>query len=403
MLYNSLMNILGVNISELSFSELILKIREFLTDAGQHYIVTPNPEIILAAHADEEFFYVLNQADLAIADGFGLKIAAALMGKKLNRISGSDLSPEIIKIAQNLKYKIAIINWNEGLSSSQQITSALNAKYPGLEFVIISTERKSFLSVEELEILNNFKPQILFSALGAPYQEKIIYHNLKKIPSLKLALGVGGSFDFMTGRAKRAPKFFRTIGLEWFWRLLKQPKRIKRIYRATFVFLEKIFNWLVIQPLSYRPNVVCWLYKHENEKYKILLVERSEELEHWQLPQGGTDGESLSVAGARELREETGNDKFTVQATYKNLYRYRVPRTIQGNVTIRDKYGYIGQKQGLCLAEFNGQDSDIKISFWDHTAWKWVELDNLISSLHPIRKEGAEIFLKKFQEYINNK
>ncbi|MCX6798228.1 MAG: WecB/TagA/CpsF family glycosyltransferase [Candidatus Falkowbacteria bacterium] len=249
------MNILGINISELNWPELIRKIKEFLNDGRQHYIVTPNPEIILASHHDEEFFYILNQADLAPADGFGLKIAARLGAKNLPRISGADLSPEILKLAEENKQRVAIINWVQGLSNKQELTSALAKKYPNLKFLIIATEKKSHLSDSELNELNNFQPLILFTALGAPDQEKIIWHNLKKIPSLRLALGVGGTFDFLTKKAKRAPKILRTLGLEWLWRLLKQPKRIKRIIRATVVFGAKVIAWRFIHPLRYRPNV----------------------------------------------------------------------------------------------------------------------------------------------------
>lgn len=388
------MDILGVTISELKSPEIINKIEEFLRDDHQHYIVTPNPEIILASHKDEEFFYILNQADLAPADGFGLKIAAWLGGKNLPRISGADLSPKIIKIAETKNYKVAVVNWSGGLSNKTEITQVLEKKYPNLKFLVIDTDKKNYLNESELNDLNDFQPIVLFTTLGAPYQEKMIWHNLKKIPSLRLALGVGGTFDFLTNKASRAPKIFRSTGMEWLWRLIKNPKRIKRIWRATFVFTAKAIKWRFIRPFQYRPNVACLLYRPVNNTYEILIVERRDAGNHWQIPQGGTDGESLRCAGARELFEEIGTKKFIVKATFKKLYKYRTSEII------RKVYGYKGQKQGLCIAEFTGTDSDIKLTFWDHRAWKWINLDNLVDGVHPVRQAGAKVFLDKFQEYL---
>ena len=90
--------------------------------------------------------------------------------------------------------------------------------------------------------INNAQPEILFVALGAPKQEIWIYENLKKMPSVKLAMGVGGSFDFISGRIKRAPLIFQRLGLEWLWRLILEPRRIKRIYNATAKF-----GWVVLK------------------------------------------------------------------------------------------------------------------------------------------------------------
>lgn len=394
MLYNKYMNILGIEVSELNSQEVWQKIEGFLEDGQAHYIVTPNPEIILASHQDEEFFYILNQADLAPADGFGLKLAALTRGKKLHRISGSDLSPKILELAQRKNLKVAIINFKDGLSKKDDIEKTLKKNFPHLKLFILETDKKSELNEDELRDINDFSPNILFTSLGAPYQEKVIWHSLKKIPSLNLALGVGGSFDFITGKIKRAPKIIRQLGLEWMFRLIKQPWRLKRIIKATLIFSTKVFFWRFIHPLMYRPNVACWLYRKNNEDYEVLLVERRDEKDHWQLPQGGTDGQSLSKAGARELEEELGTKKFLVRACYRNLYKYKMPSMIQ------KIYGYKGQSQGLCLAEFIGEDSDIKINFWEHQAWAWVKVEDLLDQVHPVRRAGIKIFLTKFQEYL---
>jgi len=387
-------NILGINLSEFNQRQVLEKIIEFLGDSQQHYIVTPNPEIILEAHRDEEFFYILNQADLSLADGFGLQIATRLFGDKVPRITGSNLTPQLLKLAQEKNIKIGIINRQDGLSTKKEIEIALQKKYPQLEYLVIDVDNPIFLSEEKKQIINNFSAQILFVSLGFPQQEKLIYHQLKNMTSVKIALGIGGTFDFIAGKIKRAPNWLQYLGLEWLWRLIKQPNRYKRIYNATIVFLSKVIKARFINPFLYRPNVACWLYKKNQGQIKILLVEREDEPGHWQLPQGGLDGESLEVAGARELREEIGTSNFVTRGNFKNLYYYKFPGDGEKKFY---KYDYKGQKQGLYVAEYQGDDSDIRVCFWDHRSWKWVNIERLLTEVYPIRQKSAKIFLDKFK------
>ena len=395
-------NILGIKLSELKPTEVLKKIADFLTDGKQHYIVTPNPEIILASQKDEEFFYILNQADLSLADGFGLKIAGLIFGGNIPRVTGADMTVEILKMAVEKKIKIIILNWENSLSQTVDIGTALPKKFPGLLFNVLTISRDKLLSEEKIIAINNFAPEILFNTLGFPYQEKLIYHNLKKLPTVRVALGIGGSFDFITEKIKRAPKLFRRLGLEWFWRLLNafnyhnSTRRLKRIYQATFVFIGKIIAVRFIHPFFYRQNVACFLYKKEGAKFQVLLVEREDEAGHWQLPQGGTEGESIKKAGTRELNEEIGTNKFTAHRDFKNIYRYKFEnlRTVKLKLY---KYGHKGQNQGLFIAEFTGNDADIKINFWDHRAWKWVALEELVVSLNPSRRAAGEKIISKFK------
>jgi N-acetylglucosaminyldiphosphoundecaprenol N-acetyl-beta-D-mannosaminyltransferase len=105
----------------------------------------------------------------------------------------------------------------------------IKEKYPELDFQV--TECKQALIKSQI-----FEPTIILNGSGAPQQEFWIAENLDRIPSVKIAVGVGGTFDFISGMKKRAPKFLRSFGLEWFWRLLKQPNRIVRIFRAVILF-----------------------------------------------------------------------------------------------------------------------------------------------------------------------
>lgn len=233
-------DILGINLSVLKEELALKKIEEYLNGRDAHFAVTPNPEIILASLKDKELTNILNRADLSFADGVGLKFAGFFLKQEIIRITGADLSLKILELAEKRKEKVLIINWDKGLSKTADIKIALQKKYPKLNFFTVETGREIKIEKKIQENILTFSPVIIFSTLGSPYQEKMIYYNLKNWPSVKFAIGVGGTFDFMTGKAKRAPKIFCKLGLEWLWRLLQQPKRIGRIYRATCVFALKI-------------------------------------------------------------------------------------------------------------------------------------------------------------------
>jgi len=199
---------------------------------GTRQIATINPEFILAAQKDEEFKNVLNSCDLNIADGVGIKFAFWWLKSRLKfRMAGIDLMREIIKMADEKKLKIFLAANSGGLSSWEETKDAILKKYPNLE-----------ISGENIDIHNTLyiipDTDILFCNFGAPYQEKFL--NSQKNGKIKLAVGVGGSFDYLTGKLKRAPKWMQFFGVEWFWRLILQTKRIKRILNAVIVFPIKI-------------------------------------------------------------------------------------------------------------------------------------------------------------------
>lgn len=395
------LNILGVNLSVISKTEALNTVQEFLNSQTQHYITTPNPEIILAAGHDEELFHILNQADLSILDGFGLKLAAWASGERIERYPGADLVKDVLALAESSRLKLLVLNWQDGLSTAVEIEAGLKLKFPKIDLLVINIDRTGVMM--DFNLINKFAPIVMLVNLGAPFQEKVINQNLKKLSTVKLAIGIGGALDFLTGKARRAPKIFRLAGLEWLWRLIKQPTRFKRILNAVVVFPYKFIIWKVILPFFYRENVVCLLYKQVDGLYEILIVERAEHDNHWQLPQGGTDGEALVAAGARELSEELNCSEFRAVAAIPKLWKYKfkdVPKK-RGYETI--KHGsYKGQKQGLFIAEFLGEDACIKINYWDHQAWHWVDADKLVAEVYPTRRASTEKFLEKFNEVIND-
>jgi len=220
------MQLLGIRIDNISMNEVLEKIKEFLCDGGQHQIVTINPEFIIRAQKDEEFRKILNDADLAIPDGIGLIWASRMAGEPLKeRVAGVDLISGIMNYESGIMNKVFLLGGRNGVAEK------IAAEWPAVVGFSEETD-----SMELFARTRQCQPDILLVALGAPKQEKWIAENLAKVPSVKLAIGVGGAFDMMAGRIKRAPKFMQKTGLEWLWRLILQPWRIGRIFNAVVIF-----------------------------------------------------------------------------------------------------------------------------------------------------------------------
>ena len=229
------MKILGVKVDNMSKKEVLEKIEYFLTDGKFHQIATINPEFVLHAQKDESFKNILNNSDLNIADGIGILFAFLRFGKLLkSRIAGADLMHEILKMADEKKLSVFIAANKNGLSSWKETYNVISKKYPNIEFNGADLDPLNFSEYQ----ISNTRYQILFCNFGAPYQEKFI--NSLKNDIIGVAIGVGGSFDFMTEKAKRAPRGMRIFGLEWLWRLILQPQRIKRIINAVIAFPIKV-------------------------------------------------------------------------------------------------------------------------------------------------------------------
>lgn len=235
------MKILGVRIDNLTKREILEKTEFFLNENSFHQIATVNPEFILRAEQDETFKNILNGCSLNVADGIGLKYAFVRFGSWLKcRFAGVDLMHEILKIADKKKLSVFLAINKNGLSSLEEIRKLLEKKYPNVIF------DGSDIDPDDLSVTREIGSTILFSNFGAPLQE--VFINSVKNDSIRLAMGVGGSFDFLTGKVRRAPKMMRILGLEWLWRSIAQPrtnkgfllKRWKRIYNAVIVFPIKI-------------------------------------------------------------------------------------------------------------------------------------------------------------------
>lgn len=240
-------NILGVNITKVTREQALKYTEEFLDDYRQHTIFTPNPEMIVLAQKDKEFKNILNHACLALPDGWGLVLSSYILKNPLKeRISGVDFMFDLIKLAEKRGLGIYFLGGSIGIAG--EVALKLKNKFPNLKIVgandggRINQKGEGENDKETIDMINRERPDILFVAFGHNKQEKWIFKNLEIMPSVKIAMGVGGAFDFLSGRIKRAPYILRRSNLEWLWRLILEPKRVGRIFNATIVFL-----WLVLK------------------------------------------------------------------------------------------------------------------------------------------------------------
>jgi len=224
------MKILGIKIDNLNKNQVFQRIDGFLKDDHQHYIVLPYSNFIVQANRDKYFKQIINQADLSLCDGQGLLFASKFLNYPLKeQIPGVELVKEI----SNRYSKVFLFGGKKESVEKAAIVLGSN---------IIGTLDGYENMDKIISIVNQVQPEILIVALGMPKQEKWINENLKEMPSVKLAIGVGGSFDFISGKTKRAPRFLQSLGLEWLWRFILQPWRIKRVFNAII-----IFPWLVLK------------------------------------------------------------------------------------------------------------------------------------------------------------
>ena len=408
-------SILGINVNISSKIAIINQIIKYFNSSETRQIVTVNPEIILKAIKDEEYFYVINHADLNTVDGTGVKLACWFVGKFPKRFTGVEITVKLFDYCLANSKAITIINWNEGLSKNLEILEGISKLWPGIDLRVIDVPKSREINQDLINKLNLYTPDLILNTLGNPEQEIMLSKLKGKVSSAKILIGIGGTIDYLIGKKKNTPKIYSQLGLEWLWRLLRQPikdlpvKRSKRIYNAFFKFIGKFIDWRFILPFRYRDNVACFLYKKQVGRIKVLIVERQDESGHWQLPQGGTEGESLTVAGKKEICEEIGSDKVKTKITIPNLYKYKFHFTqkererssyYRGSVYLKHT-GFRGQKQGLWIGEYLGTDDSIKLKYWDHSGWKWVNLENLVEFVHESRKTPTKKFVKEFNKIIN--
>lgn len=232
-------NILGVPFNNVTYNEAVNILLSFLKEQKNHMVFTPNPEMVMSAKKDKEFNKILNSADLVVPDGIGIVIASKINRKKLKeRVAGYDLVQKLFEKIKDTDYTVYFLGAAPHIAEAAK--KNMEKKYHGIKIIGVHDgyfdKKKEKIIIDEIK---NLKPDILLVGLGVPRQEKWIYSNKNNLP-VKISIGVGGSFDVMSGNIKRAPKIFIKLGMEWFYRLLQQPQRFVRMLQLPLFIVEVI-------------------------------------------------------------------------------------------------------------------------------------------------------------------
>jgi len=221
-------NVLGVGFDNLTMAEAVAEGMRLVCSEGMHYVVTPNPEIVEVCRENPEAMEAVNGADLVLADGIGVVKGAAMLGTPLKgRVPGIEFASALMEKMAREGKSLFLLGAKPGVAD--QAAENLKVKYPGL--VIAGTHDGYFKDdAPVVEAVQKSGADVVFVCLGAPKQEFWMRKN-GAATGAHLLCGLGGSLDVFAGVVERAPKFWSDHGLEWFYRLCKEPRRIGRMMK----------------------------------------------------------------------------------------------------------------------------------------------------------------------------
>jgi N-acetylglucosaminyldiphosphoundecaprenol N-acetyl-beta-D-mannosaminyltransferase len=246
------LSLFDVRVDEITLNEVINKVKQFIKKKSPHYLISLGSLTILLARKDKELREIIKRADLVLCDSVGVQWGLKfLYDIKIEKISGVDLIPILCDVAVQNKYRLFFLG-----STKEVIKKAVEnvkRRYKGINICGFSD---GYFDIKKEDLIKKWikksKPDILLVGLGQPFQEKWIFKNLNylKVP---LCIGIGGSFDVLGGKVKRAPLFFQRIGFEWFFRLVQEPWRIKRVVKLLcFIGLIIKTKMLILKNFLYR-------------------------------------------------------------------------------------------------------------------------------------------------------
>lgn len=242
----------GISVDMVTLEEATMRVLAMAKRREKSVVVTPNVDHIITLQHDSEFLGVYKSAGLVVADGMPLVwLSRILPGKPLpERVTGADLLETVCQKAAEEGVSVALLGGNPGVAA--QAATCLQKRYPGLLIKGVYSPPFGFENDKEecariVKLVNEWKPDILFVGVGAPKQEKWSARYLEELDCGPI-LCVGASFDFAAGIVRRAPVWMQKLGLEWFWRMLHEPRRlVKRYLGRDLMFISLAVKEIVVQ------------------------------------------------------------------------------------------------------------------------------------------------------------
>lgn len=230
-------DVLGVAFDNVTLDEAVDRALAMLEEDRAHLVVTPNPEIVQRANKEPEYAEILSKADLVIPDGIGVIYAAKILGRPLKgRVPGIDFASALMGRMAGMGKRLFLLGAAPGVA--EQAAVNLRSAYPGL--VICGTHDGYFKEDSPVvDAIRESKADVVFVCLGFPKQEKWIAAN-GPAAGARLYIGLGGSLDVFAGKTERAPEKFQKLGLEWLYRLMKEPSRIGRMAKLPLFLVSAV-------------------------------------------------------------------------------------------------------------------------------------------------------------------
>ena len=229
--------VLGVGFDNINMEQALDRGMELIAEGGPHLVVTPNAEIVQIARKDPEFMEIIGKADLVIPDGIGVVYASKILGRPIGaRLPGCDYAAGLMERMAKSGHKLFLLGAKPGVA--EEAAEKLTEAYPGL--VVCGTHDGYFKEDGPVaEAIRQAGADVVFVCLGAPKQEKWIAKN-GAATGASLLIGLGGSLDVFAGRVERAPEFWQKINMEWLYRGLKEPTRLKRIIKLPLFLVSAL-------------------------------------------------------------------------------------------------------------------------------------------------------------------
>lgn len=424
-------DVAGLKISAQNKRELLQTLHARLNSGQKTFISTPYSEFLFRLLRDNSLQEFLNRADFAVPDGIGIFWAKKFLDLPLTakrywpkifqahwhmsqimlamifnprkiksvfpeKIPGSDLVWDLAKLSAENNWSVFLLG---GFGNTPKLAAAaLKSKFPELRIAGLSNKNPGDPGV--LDDIRQANPDFIFVAFGPIRQEKWIAENMDKLPA-RLFVGLGGTFDYLAGKTIAPPKLVRAAGLEWLYRLFTQPKRIKRIWQATFGLMNKLIHYKVFISLPLRPNAVSVILNQADEIFVgrkpgtgVDIIANQSPLKwknYWQLPQGGVEpGENIIAACQREAEEETGMRNLKYLATSGHTHTYIWNNALRGFWHNRD-YQFRGQTQRILYFRFDGNPRQIALpANEEFVEYKWVPAGELLHTVHEERQTVAK-------------
>ena len=433
-------DIAGLKVDSVTKQELLAVLLSRITANQKTWITTVYSEFLHSALREPKVMKMLNQADIAVADGIGilwaqkflsqayisknfwLKIiesyfqaAHTLLSIPFRRrwgggelfketIPGSELIWDIAKLAAENNLSLYLLG---GFGDTAKLVSEkLKVKSENLKIAGWSSKNPNNESA--IDDINKTQPDILLVAYGPIKQEQWILENRNKLPSVKLFMGVGGTFDYIAGKRLSPPRWIRKGGLEWLWRLFTQPHRLRRIWNATLGLINLAILFKIYAQMPLRRNAVSVILNSKNEvlicrrnpkpqPYDAIGENKNKFANYWQLPQGGLHRQESPVEGAkREAEEETGLNNLKLLRVSQATHSYTFPltwiRVFNKNFRTR------GQIQNIVFFKYSGEPDKVKVDNHEFIDFKWELRENLTRAIHSERNNLTEIVLEDLKE-----